>query len=120
MPSALTWLVAAVVLLLPPLSVVGLVLRAGRLRRQRAGRFTVWAAYGLASLAGLLIVAGMVPGVLAVTGVFQTEGVEPSGKARALGEGISEAMNSGALAVLIVIVGVAGLVVRRWWGRRGK
>ena len=94
MPSALTWLlVSAVVLLLPPLSVVGLVFWARRLRWQGAGHLIVWTAYGLAAIAGLLVVAGMVPGVLAVTGVFQTEGVEPSGKARALGEGISEAMN---------------------------
>jgi hypothetical protein len=116
-PSLVTRLFAiAAGLLVPPLSVVGLVLWAGRLRRQRAARPTVWTAYGLAALAGLVIVAGMVPGVLAVT--VKTEGVEPSAKARALADRISEAMNCGAFAMLIVLVGVAGLMVWSWWGRR--
>ena len=67
MPSVVTWLFAiAAVLLVPPLSVVGLVLWAGRQRRQRAARPTVWTANGLAALAGLVIVAGIpAPGVLA-------------------------------------------------------
>lgn len=118
MLSLVAWLFAIAAVFVPPLSVVGLVLWAGRLRRQRAARPTVWTAYGLAALAGLVIVAGMVPGVLAVTGVVKTEGVEPSAKARALAERISEAMNCGAFAMLIVLVGVAGLIVWSWWGRR--
>ena len=118
MPSVFTLLVAVAVFLIPPLSVVGLVLWARRLRRQGAGRVAVWTADGLAALAGVVIVAGMVPGILVVTGAIKTAGVEPSGKARALAEEISAAMNSGAFVMLIVIVGGAGLATRGRWERR--
>jgi hypothetical protein len=121
-PSALTWLVAAVVLLLPPVSVVGLTIWAGRLRRRGAPRFIVWSAFGLAALAGLVVVGGLIGGL--VTGIVGTTGtvggmpVEPSQKARALAQGISEVMNCAAFGFLIALAGVVGLAIWRWLTRQ--
>lgn len=113
MPSALSWLVVAAVLLVPPAAVLGLVLWARRLRG--AGRFAVWTAYGVAAIAALVIIVGLVVGFFRAATAVHAQDVEPSRKARALAVGISEAMNCGAFALLIVAVGGAGVAGWRWW-----
>ena len=57
-PSAVTWLLGTVILLGPPLSVVGLVLGARGLSKRGAPRVAVRVAYVLAAVAGLVTVAG--------------------------------------------------------------
>ena len=121
MPPTLTWLVAALALLVPPLTGIGLVIWTGRLRRRGAPRFIVWSAYGLAALGELVVVGGLVgglvTGIVGTTGTVGGEPVEPSQKARALAQGISEVMNCAAFGFLIALVGVAGLAMWRWLAR---
>ncbi len=83
----------AAMLLLPAVAVVALLRWARWARRQRAGRFVVWTAHGLAALAGLVIVTGIASGVLGAGRVLERDAVEPSAKARMLASGIAEAMN---------------------------
>jgi hypothetical protein len=116
-PSAVVWLLAAAILLGPPLAVVGLVVWARRLRMRGAPRFVVWVAYVLAALVGLVIGTGYVGEVIVATHRVVEGTVEPSDKARALAEGISGVMNAGALALLIAVVGGAGLGV---WALRAR
>ena len=104
MPSAIAWLLAVVILLAPPASVVGLVVWARRLRKRGAPRFAIVVAYVLAALVALVIVAGYVGSLIVATHDTGSEGVEPSQKARAL----AEAMNSGAFALLVAVVGPRG------------
>lgn len=115
-----TLLLAALVLLGPPLSVVGMLVWARRLSRQGAPRATVWVASLVGALGGLIVVTGYVSAIITATQGIAGEAFEPSQKARRLAEGISEVMNCGALAVLVVVVGGAGLWFWRWWrGRTG-
>ena len=109
MPSFVAWLLALVVLLVPPLSVVGLAVWARRLRKLGAPRVVIWVAYVLSAIVGLVIVTGYVGAVVAAGHPVAGGQVEPSQKARALAEGISEAMNSGALALLIAVVAAGWL-----------
>jgi hypothetical protein len=57
-PSVITSFLALVVLLGPPLSVVGLVVWARRLPKRGAPRFAIWVANVLAAIVGLVIIAG--------------------------------------------------------------
>lgn len=77
MPSAI-WLLAAAILLGPPLAVVGLVVWARRLRMRGAPRFVVWVAYVLRALTGLVIVGGYVGAVVVALHPVTGEHVEPS------------------------------------------
>jgi hypothetical protein len=115
--SALTWLLAAAILLGPPLSAVGLVLWARPLRRRGAPRFAVTVAYALVAIVGAVIVTGYVGAVIVVTHAIGREDAEPAPKARAVAEGISAAMNIGALALLFSLAAAGWIGFWSW--RRG-
>ena len=115
MPSALALFTVVAILLVPPVSIVGLVLWARRLSKTRgAPRTAARVAYGLAALGGLVIVAGLGLGVVSATSPLTGEGVEPSEKARHLAEGISEVMNCGALGLLVAGVAAGWIFFWRW------
>lgn len=102
MASAFTWFLVAAILIVPPASIIGLVLWARWLaKRQGVPRFAAWVAYGLAVVGGLVIAASVGLGVVIATSAVSGEAVEPSEKARHLAEGISEVMNCGALGLLV-------------------
>jgi hypothetical protein len=120
MPAAFTWLLVAAILLVPPASIVGLILWARRLVKTRgAPRFAAWVAYGLASVGGLVIVRGLGLGVVSATSAVAAEALEPSAKARHLAEGISEIMNCGSLGLLVAGV-TAGWILFWRWRTRGS
>lgn len=101
-----------------PLAVAGVVVWAGWLRSRNAvPPFAAWAAIGLAGIAALVIVAGVLNGCFVRATMF---GDDPSAKATALAEGISEVMNCRALGFLIAVAAAVWLGV--WWlvGRRAK
>lgn len=92
-------------------------------RRATAPRFAVFVGYAFAMLSLLPMVLGVVYAIVAVVSVVRPgagqDPAAPSQKARVLGEGISEAMNSAALGVVIALVGSGWLLfctVR--WRRR--
>ena len=119
MASALTWILAVAVLLAPPASVVGLILWArGLSKAPGTPPYAAWVAYGLAALGGLAVAAGLSLGVVSTTSALNGEMVEPSERARHLGEGISEAMNCGALGLLIAAIAAAWVLFWRWRARR--
>ena len=102
-------------LLVPPAGVVGVWLWARRLaRRDGVPRFAVRGGYGLASLGALVVVLGAVRGMLVGVGAMSGETIGPGQQARALAEGISEAVNWGALAFLITVVAALWLGVCSW------
>jgi hypothetical protein len=113
-PAAIAWLLGTVILLGPPLSVVGILLGARWLRKRDAPRLVVSVAYVLAALVGLVIVAGYVGAVVVAVHPVGDEPVEPSQKARVLAEGISEAMNCGAFALLVVLIAAGWIGFWRW------
>jgi hypothetical protein len=115
--SLIGLVVGILALFVPPLSIAGVILWASRLgQKQRASRLEVWVAYGLAALGAVVIFGGGLLGVLGMSRAL--DDVEPSDKARMLGQGISEAMNCGAAGVLVVFAGAVwlavGQLVRRW------
>jgi hypothetical protein len=112
--SAVAWFLGVLILLGPACSVVALVLGARSLSRRRAPRVAVFVTLFLASIAGLVALAGYVAGVLLAVGPVRGEQVDPSQKARALAEGISEAMNCGALALLIALIAIGWIGFWRW------
>jgi biopolymer transport protein ExbB len=115
------WLVAGLVLLGPPASVTGVVVWARSMqRRQSVPGFVIALAYGLAGLGTLAIAAGTISGIIVGTGPVSSEAVDPSQKARALAEGVSEAMNCGALALLIALVAAVWLALWGWRGSRPR
>jgi hypothetical protein len=116
--GALTFLIAALILLGPPLSIIGLLVWVGRVRKTGTRRFVVWVAYVLAAIAGLAIVSGYVGTVIAAIQTVGGDAVDPSQKARVLAEGISEGMNCGAFGFLVALVAVGWLSFWRWRGRR--
>jgi hypothetical protein len=116
--SSVAWLLVLLILLSPPCFVVALVLGARSLSRRRAPPVAVFVTLFLASVAGLLALAGYVAGVLVAVGPVRGEEVEPSQKARALAEGISEAMNCGAVALLIALIAAGWIGF--WMWRRGR
>jgi hypothetical protein len=116
---ASTWVFLALIVLLPPLSVMGAVVAAGRMS-VGAGipKFAVWVAYGLTGLAGLVIAGGLVSGVItAIAPARLDDGSDVSQRARFLAEGISEAMNCSALGLIVAVVGIVWAVFWNWRGR---
>jgi hypothetical protein len=115
MASALTWFLVAAILIVPPSSIVGLVLWARRLaKRPGVPRVAALVAYGLAVVGGLVIASGVGLGVVTATSAVAGEAVKPSEKARQLAEGISEVMNCGALGLLVAGVAAAWVLFWRW------
>jgi biopolymer transport protein ExbB/TolQ len=64
---------------------------------------------------------GTVAGLVKAFGAVAGESVDPSQKARILAEGISQAMNCTAFALVMGAIGMAlGLVYWLVWGRRPR
>jgi hypothetical protein len=116
--SIFSWLAMAVILLSPPASMVAVVavlVWTTKVRRRRmAPGFVVWTAYALATVAGLAIGSGLVGALRAGSSAMSGEGLDPSQKARALAEGISELMNCGAFGLLVAVAGAGWLGVWSW------
>ena len=85
-------------------------------RRADAPSWAVSIGYGFVVLGALPVLVGAVWSVLAVVGA---KAGEPGEKARALGEGISEAMNCGALGLIVAVLGALwlGFCTWRWRGK---
>jgi len=114
-----SWLVVVGILALPALSVVGAWLGARRLSKRRdVPRFVRWAAFALVVPGAAFIALGLVSGLIVGFGRVSGEAVEPSQKARRLAEGISEAMNCGAVGFLFAIVAALWLGFCAWRWRR--
>jgi hypothetical protein len=97
-----TGIIAVAILALPPASLLGVWAWARRLRRSpRTPSFAIWIAYTFVALGGVVTLVGFVPGVMAILTAPHQPG-DASDKARALGEGISEVMNRGALGVVLL------------------
>jgi hypothetical protein len=111
------WLSLVALLLLPPAAVAALGAR--RRKRPNAPGFGVWFAYALVGWIALLGLAQTVSVVLLVRSV-EGPSADPSQKARVLAVAISEAMNCGAAAVLILLGVGGGFVVWRWIRNRGN
>ena len=106
-------------MLLPLVAIAGVFFWAGRLGKQpSASRLAVWVAYGLVAIGGLTIFVGLGSGLLVATSAIGGEAIEPSQKARRLAEGISEAMNCGALGLLFLGVAAAWIAFWKWRSRR--
>jgi nitric oxide reductase large subunit len=100
------------VMAVPVGSVIGMAFWTRRLGRQGAApRSAVRAAQGLAAAAGLAVAIDLV-GILATA--VRLQSAAPSDRARTLGEGISEAMNLGALWLLVAVVGMLWLGFCTW------
>jgi hypothetical protein len=80
-------------------------------RHTAAPRFATAIGYVLGAVSALAVVAGVTSGPLLAT---LHPSSPPSEKARELAEGISEAMNCAALAVVVVLVGGVWLSVCTW------
>ena len=118
MAASIGLFVVALVLFGPLVGVVGLVLWGRRLEREGARRAVVWMAYGVATAAALIFVNPVVQAWLHAREAVPEGGVEPSQKARVLAERISEAMNGGTLATMVLVGGGVGIGAWRWWERR--
>lgn len=115
MASPLSWFLMAAILFVPPASTIGLVPWARRLaKRPGVPRFAARVVYGLAAVGGLVIAAGLGLGVVTATGAVTGEATEPSEKARHLAAGISEAMNCGALGLLVAGFAAGWIVFWTW------
>ncbi len=111
-----TWLLIAVILLVPPASVASLAVWARRFgRRVGVPRFAAWVAYALVGLAGLTIATGLALGIVAAFGGLSDESAGTSDRARRLGEGISEVMNCSVLGV--ALAGLCAGWLLFWRGR---
>jgi galactitol-specific phosphotransferase system IIC component len=101
MTSPITWIVVAAILLIPPAAAVAVWLGVRRLARTTsAPKWAVWTGYLLATLAAFFVAGEVFGGLIVALGHRSGETVEPSQKARALAEAISEGMNCGALHAL--------------------
>ena len=119
--SLVSLVLAAAIFTVPALCAVGVWFGARRLgRRPGLPRLVPRVAYAFAAGAGVIIVGGSVSGILRSMGgvSMSDESGGPSQKARILAEGISEAMNCGALGFLIAIVGAVWLGFWAWRFRR--
>jgi hypothetical protein len=107
--------VVAAMALSPAALLVPLYLWARWLRR-RTGvpRFVRGIAVLLAALAAAVALFGAVASVHALMGAVTGESVGPLEKSRALAEGLSEAMNCGALAVVVAAVLALWLLFSTW------
>ena len=121
MPSVpfLGLLLTIVIALLPAAAIAGLGLWARWLRRRAlAPQWAGSIAYGLVVIGALPFVGGAAWGAWTVMGA---NAGEPGDKARVLAEGISEAMNCGALGLLVGIGGMLWLGFCTWmWHRAAR
>jgi hypothetical protein len=113
--SLVSLVLAATIFTVPAFSVLGVWLGARSLsRRSGVPRLVPRVAYTFAAGAGLIVIGGSVSGVLRSMGAVSGDSGGPSQKARMLGEGISEAMNCGALGFLVAVVGAMWLGFWAW------
>jgi len=106
-------LVLVVLLALAPVALLApLFLWARSLRRRGVHRVGVWTAYVLIAV-GVLVTSFGVLFTVRVMAVPPAP-VDPSQKARALAEGISEAMNCGAFVAMLAAAVAVWLAVWRW------
>jgi hypothetical protein len=105
----------AATLFAPLISVVALAAWARRLQKHGAPRLATAIAFALIAISGFVTIGGCAGAAIHLTG---GGGDEPSQKARALAEGISEAMNCGALALVIASVAAAWMAFWAWRRRR--
>jgi hypothetical protein len=113
--SILSWVLAAAIVLAPLLSVVGVWAWARKVgERQNIPRFASRVAYALAILGAASIAFGVVSGSVSGLSVVSGERIDPSQKARVLAEGISEAMNCGALGFLLTVIAALWLSFFTW------
>jgi hypothetical protein len=121
MASVPASLLVAALLLVPPASLVGVVLWARSLKRtQRAPKFAAHVAYGVAVVGVLAIVGGLGLGFSSSTSAVTGDTVQPSEKARHLAEAISDAMNCEAFGVLLSGIAAGWLLFWRWRARAGS
>jgi MFS family permease len=114
--------IVLVIALLPSVVILPLAAWARWLRRRTAeARLAAWIAYGLLMLAALLTAVGAASSTYGVITAVATDSAGPSQKARVLAEGISAAMNCGALAIVVALGAVLWLLFASWrwhWSRR--
>jgi hypothetical protein len=113
-------MVLASIGLLPVAAVVGLGVWARRLaRRTSAPPLARYVSYAFAVVGTLPILFGLGSGVYVAIGPVSGQTIDPSQKARALAEGISEAMNCSALGLVVAGIGALWLGFCTWrWRRR--
>jgi hypothetical protein len=109
-----TGILALAILALPPASLLIVWIWARRLRRSsKLPSFAIWVAYTLVALGSVVTLMGFVSGATAILTAPHQPG-DTSDKARALGEGISEVTNCGALGALFAALAAAWLGFWRW------
>jgi len=107
------------IILVPSALVLGAWTWARRIgKRPEVPKLASRVAYGLVILSALAVVAGVVVGFVGGFGAVSGDRIDPSQKARVLAEGISEAMNCGALGFLLTVVTAAWLLFCSWRWRR--
>ena len=108
-------LVIAVTAFAPAALLVPLFMWARWLRRRTtAPRYAAVTALGIVAVSALVTVMGAVAAIHAVTAARIDESSDASVKARVLAEGISEAMNCGALGVAIAVPAAVWLLFATW------
>jgi len=111
--SPFSWALVALIFLVPPASVIGVWIWALRISgRPEVPDFVSRVAYALVILGTLVIVFGIVYGSL--VGIDAVTSDDTKQKASALAEGISVAMNSSALALLLTVVAALRLSFCTW------
>jgi hypothetical protein len=119
--ATVVWLlVMAVVVVLPPPALIGVLFWAKRIhRRRQAPRLAVILAYVLAAVGALAVARGAVSGVVLWTEAVGGVALDPSQKVRRLAEGLSEFLNCSAFGLCVALVTACWLAVWRWGGGRG-
>ncbi len=111
--SPSSWLLVAAIFIGPSLSVMGVWRWARRMsRRPEVPDFVSWVAYVLVILSAVVILFGIIRGSLVGVEAVTSGGTERN--ARALAEGISEAMNAGALGFLPTAAAASWLSFCTW------
>ncbi len=86
-------------------------------KRPATPSFAAWVGYGLALASTAMLVVGFLYGAR----VFRhLDAADPTEKARALAEGISEAMNASAFGLLLAVTALAWLLVFTLLTRKKK
>lgn len=92
-------------------------------RTTAAPRFVTWISHTLLAVGAVLAIVGVVASLRAMSDVTNGKAHDPSQKARALGEGISEAINCGALVILLAAALALWLLFGTWrwrWSARAR
>jgi len=110
--SLIWWAIVAGILFVPAVSVVAVWFWARRLgKRPELPRFASWVGYVLATIGAAFVAVGVVFGFFRALGAVSEDQPGVSQKARALAEGISEAMNCGACGFLLAALAALWLGV---------